>query len=160
MDVFALLRKEIKESEVIWIDINERLPTINLEVMVYIENLHLNKMEVKQNVWFLLFTGKFYDQKTQLEISDVKHWFPQDWKTQRWSTLDKPIVNCQWIDVNDALPDRFGRYLVTDGVEIEIMRFFGKHKNEPEWSSDNCNTLDVTHWSLLPELPKDEKENK
>lgn len=58
-----------------------------------------------------------------------------------------------WINVNDSLPQETGKYLVTDGDDVEIMAFFGTYKDSPDWSSYACNTLDVTHWMPLPPLP-------
>lgn len=60
----------------------------------------------------------------------------------------------QWKKASEILPSASDRYLVTDGKEIEIMTYFGTFKGSPEWSSYNCNTLDVTHWMVLPSLPQ------
>lgn len=86
-------------------------------------------------------------------------------KTKK-KTFDKDGYYCEecgkweprdaWVSVDFALPPWNDKYLATDGEEIQIMVYFGKdrHGEQGEWSSYECNTLDVTHWMALPELPK------
>jgi hypothetical protein len=64
----------------------------------------------------------------------------------------------QWNDIKAHSPADFGPYLVTDGTEMQIMAYHGCYKEAHDWSSYSCNTLNVTHWMTLPELPKDESE--
>lgn len=54
----------------------------------------------------------------------------------------------EWISVNDRLPEKNGRYLVTCvGIDIPQIRLY-----EGTWDS----LAEVTHWMPLPELPKGE----
>jgi len=55
----------------------------------------------------------------------------------------------KWISVEECFPEPGKQYLCTDGEDIEKMMYFGTYKGNPEWSSYNCNTIDVTHWREL-----------
>jgi len=59
----------------------------------------------------------------------------------------------EWIELKKEGPVNGGKYLVTDGKEIQIMDYFGKYKGSDDWSSIICSTLNVTHWMELPKLP-------
>ena len=59
----------------------------------------------------------------------------------------------EWWDAVKRPPNDMGRYLVTDGYSVEIMYYFGFYQGYPDWSSYNCNTLDVLYWARLPKAP-------
>lgn len=61
----------------------------------------------------------------------------------------------KWINVNSQVPECATKCLATDGIDIEIMMFYGDYKGAHEWSSSNYNTLDVTHWMPLPIPPQE-----
>ena len=77
----------------------------------------------------------------------------------------------KWISVDDRLPDETGRYLVVkkriapdelggNRTDIVILRFligdrFRIPTHIPDWINEEINE-EVTHWMLLPELPKGE----
>jgi hypothetical protein len=58
----------------------------------------------------------------------------------------------KWISIDDRLPVGGARLLVTDGVDVEIMIYYGEYKGAHEWSSYTHNTLDVSHWMPLPSV--------
>lgn len=62
----------------------------------------------------------------------------------------------KWIDIDEQFPETACQYLCTDGEHMQIMTYFGEYKGSPDWSSPFCETLDVTHWMELPELPNGE----
>lgn len=59
------------------------------------------------------------------------------------------------MDVEDEVPDPGTRCLCTDGEDTEIMIYYGMNKDIHDWSSHNCNILDVKHWMPLPEPPNE-----
>ena len=77
----------------------------------------------------------------------------------------------EWISVDDRLPDETGRYLAVkkriapdelggNRTDIVILRFFVDDgfrmpTHIPDWINGEINE-EVTHWMLLPELPKGE----
>lgn len=76
----------------------------------------------------------------------------------------------QWISVEDRLPDKEGKYLVTvyDGITLAVLYFYkrypycnsGIRTDRPVWCDyDNYGYGDfeeksVTHWMPLPEPPE------
>ena len=75
----------------------------------------------------------------------------------------------QWISVDERLPDKEGKYLVTvyDGITPNVLYFYkrypycnrGIRTDRPVWC-DCDNYVDfeedsVTHWMPLPEPPKE-----
>ena len=77
----------------------------------------------------------------------------------------------EWISVDDRLPDETGRYLAVkkriapdelggNRTDIVILRFFVDDGfrmpiHIPDWINEEINE-EVTHWMMLPELPKGE----
>ena len=61
----------------------------------------------------------------------------------------------EWISVEDYFPPFGVRVLATDGMDVEIMLYYGVYKGAHEWSSYTANTLDVTDWMRLPEPPNE-----
>lgn len=58
----------------------------------------------------------------------------------------------EWISYNYLKPKYFGRFLVTDGTDFEIMDYFGEYKGNPDWSITYIGglTLDVTYYCEIP----------
>lgn len=82
------------------------------------------------------------------------------WKSEHGEVEDlnsfeigfKSALSNEWINVNDRLPEKDGRYLVTTvwlwpWVEICSLR-------EGKWDSGNH----VKYWMTLPELPEEIKK--
>ncbi len=57
----------------------------------------------------------------------------------------------EWISVKERLPETSQKVLVTDGEDLDIMRYFGEYKGSPDWDH---GTLDVTHWMPIPAPPE------
>lgn len=58
-----------------------------------------------------------------------------------------------WISCDNYMPNESGKFLVTDGKDVEVMYYFGDYKGLHDWSSYYGNTINVSHWQELPELP-------
>jgi len=70
----------------------------------------------------------------------------------------------KWTSVNDGLPDTTERVLVTDGKGESLIVVYMKYKGEIEHGKFRHLGEDltdvVTHWMLLPEIPKYEANNE
>ena len=97
------------------------------------------------------------------------------WEEKIKRIADHLIINGvtvqEWISVKDRLPDKTGRYLAVkkriapdelggNRSDIVILRFFVDDgfrmpTHIPDWINGEINE-EVTHWMLLPELPKGE----
>ena len=51
----------------------------------------------------------------------------------------------------DGLPRKPGRYLISDGECVEIMRYHGSFEDGPEWSGPV--EVDPKYWMRLPKAP-------
>ena len=85
----------------------------------------------------------------------AENWIVCAWVVQGLSLTGCPYPshqrnNMEWISIKDKFPALGVRVLATDGMDVEIMIYYGHYKECPEWSSYVCNTLDVTHWMPLP----------
>ena len=58
----------------------------------------------------------------------------------------------EWISIEESQPTEC-KVLATDGIDIEVMYYWGTYKGGHDWSSLRGITLDVTHWMTLPNLP-------
>ena len=78
----------------------------------------------------------------------------------------------QWISVEERLPDKEGKYLVTayDGITLDVLYFYKRYPycnravrtDRPVWCA--CDNIfgdfeedSVTHWMPLPEPPEVDK---
>lgn len=67
----------------------------------------------------------------------------------------------RWVAMKEKSPPEPGLYVASDGEEVQIMRYCGMYADAADWSSANCNTLDVTHWLEMRSwdfFPQDDDE--
>ena len=77
----------------------------------------------------------------------------------------------KWINVNDKLPKDDGEFLVCACGEVSVKEFnpwasgIGENSFEwfywrdiPNYGSEKCQVLGVTHWMPLPEAPEVQHE--
>ena len=85
--------------------------------------------------------------------------------------IENGVTVQEWISVDDRSPEETGRYLTVkkriapdelggNRTDIVILRFFVDDgfrmpTHIPDWINGEINE-EVTHWMLLPELPKGE----
>ena len=62
----------------------------------------------------------------------------------------------EWISTKDNPPKETKKYIVTNGIEVEILWYFLDH--EMFYDGDGVVVFvprrDITHWMELPKLPK------
>lgn len=61
----------------------------------------------------------------------------------------------EWISVEDNPPTENKKYLVTNGIEVTIMKYWGVYKDSHDWESCDCSMIYPSHWMPLPEPAKD-----
>ena len=60
-----------------------------------------------------------------------------------------------WISVKDRLPDKCGKYIIRDKMDVTIALLIDKEKGLWQWSdSDFYGRGGITHWMEIPELPE------
>ena len=72
---------------------------------------------------------------------------------------DHTCVTCEWISVKDRLPEDQRSVLTVNGHgEIRIMGLWSKRGDEWTWVHNDrmMHYNDITHWMLLPKMPKEE----
>ena len=68
----------------------------------------------------------------------------------------------KWISVKEKLPEESGKYYATSQVYVDTNEFDSITKrwdwgNSSDWMIANHSEEIVTHWTNLPEPPKEEK---
>ena len=96
-------------------------------------------------------------------LDELKHWVDTDHYPRKMQPYVKPMPT--WIDVNERLPDKSGRYMIvhqtikpvrSKSTPVDIDTY---DENEKAWTFFRSGIMqEVTHWMPLPEFKESDCE--